>query len=84
MLNALSTPWDGRAVPPAPARPVSFEGVAAPVGAPRGGRTTSLVCPWSSTGVPVPQRHPVTSLPTLAPTVPVPRAAAEVAVPAEV
>lgn len=76
MSDALVTPWDDRAVARPAAAATSFARLAAPVGAPSGGGATSLLCPWSSTAVPVPVAHSVTCLPTLGPTLPVQRSAA--------
>lgn len=80
MSNALQTPWTGCATVPPPGTPTSFARLAAPVGTPAASGASSLQCPWSSTGLPVPARHLVSCLPTLGPTLPAQRAAAEPAV----
>ena len=78
LADPLVTPWSHLALDPPPVPPpVSFARLAAPVGRARMHAVGPdlLACPWQGTEMTL-RRLPVTALPTLAPTVPAPRAPA--------
>ena len=83
MSGSLVTPWSGSTVAVRPQPVVSLTALAAPVGGRSGSAAGwSLLTPWSATRLAPPALPVVTGLPTLAPTLPVPRPAGDEAVPA--
>lgn len=80
-MDLLTVPWcDTPLSAPVHPAPTSFAGLPAPaagqVRAARPGEDL-LACPWSATRLTLRRLPAVTALPTLAPTVPAPRAAAD-------
>ena len=83
MSDTLVTPWSGSTLRPRPEPARALSALAAPTA---GGTATragwSLLTPWSGTTVVVRPVPAVRALPTLAPTLPAPRPAADEVLPA--